>query len=64
MDEADLRKKSETNVFAEFLSKAMPIGLASNVAPPPPPPTPQKMCRGTHDGNVGIGYRNPATTTD
>jgi len=38
MDKADLRKKTETNVFAEFLSKVMPTGQASNVAPPPPPP--------------------------
>ena len=44
MDEADLRKKSETNVLAEFLSKVMPTGQA---APPPPPPTSQKMRRGT-----------------
>ena len=46
MDETDLRKKTETNVFAEFLSKVMPTGQASNVALPPPP-TPQKMRRGT-----------------
>jgi len=44
MDEADLRKKTETNVFAEFLSKVMPKGQA---APPPPPSTPQKMRRET-----------------
>ena len=44
MDEADLRKKTETNVFAEFLSKVMPTGQASNVAPPPP--TPQKCAAG------------------
>jgi len=44
MDEDDLRKKTETNVFAEFLRKVMPTGQA---APPPPPPTPQKMSRGT-----------------
>jgi len=43
MDEADLRKKAETNVFAEFLSKVMPTGQAV----PPPPPTSQKMRRGT-----------------
>ena len=43
MDEADLRKKTETNVFAEFLSKVMPKGQAA----PPPPSTPQKMRRGT-----------------
>jgi len=43
MDEADLRKKTETNVFAEFLSKVMPKGQAAL----PPPPTPQKMRRGT-----------------
>jgi len=42
MDEADLRKKAETNVFAEILCKVMPIGQA-----PPLPPTPQKMRRGT-----------------
>ena len=45
MDEADLRKKTETNVLAEFLSEVMPTG---KIAPrPPPPPTPQKMRRGT-----------------
>jgi len=44
MDEADLRKKTETNVFAEFLSKMLATRKASNVAPPPPP---QKMRRGT-----------------
>jgi len=50
MDEADLRKKTETKLFAEFLSKVMPTGQASNVAPPPLPsfpPTPQKIRRGT-----------------
>jgi len=41
MDEADLRKKTETNVFAEFLSKVMPKGQAAL----PPPTTPQKMRR-------------------
>ena len=35
MDEADLRKKTETNVFAEFLIKVVPTGKASNFAPPP-----------------------------
>jgi len=45
MDEADLRKKTETNGFAEFLSKVIPTGQASNVAPNPP--TPQKIGRGT-----------------
>jgi len=43
MDEADLRKKTEANMFADFLSKVMPKGQA---APPPPPSTPQKMRRG------------------
>jgi len=51
MDEADPRKKTETNVFAEFLSKVMPTGKARDVAlpplPPQPQPTPQKMRRGT-----------------
>jgi len=50
MDDADLRKKTETNVFAEFLSKVMPKRQASKVAPPPPPPpppTPEMMRRGT-----------------
>ena len=45
-----MRKKTETNVFAEVLSKVMPTWQASNVAPPPPPQppsTPQKMRRGT-----------------
>jgi len=40
MDEADLRKKTETNVFAEFLCKVMPEGQAA-------PLQSQKMCRGT-----------------
>ena len=44
MDEADLRKKTEANMFADFLSKVMPKGQA---APPPPPSTPQKMRRET-----------------
>ena len=43
MDKADLRKKTETNVFAEFVSKVMPKGQAAN----PPPSSPQKMRRGT-----------------
>jgi len=49
MDEADLRKKTETYVFADFLSRVMPTGQVSKVSPPPPPPppTPQKMRRGT-----------------
>ena len=48
MDEVDMGKKNETNVFAELLSKVMPTGPASNVAPPPTPlRTPQKMRRGT-----------------
>ena len=38
MDEADLRKKSETNAFADFLSRVMPTGQASKVLPPPPTP--------------------------
>jgi len=47
MDEADLRKKTETNVIADFLSRVMPTGQVSKVSPPPPPPppTPQKMRR-------------------
>ena len=50
MDEADLRKKTETIAFADFLSRVMPTGQSSNVSPPPPPPpppTPQKMRHGT-----------------
>jgi len=49
MDEADLRKKTETNVIADFLSRVMPTGQVSKVSPPPPPPppTPQKERRGT-----------------
>ena len=31
MDEADLRKKTETNVIADFLSRVMPKGQASKV---------------------------------
>jgi len=48
LDEPDLRKKTDTKVFAEFLSKVMPTGQARKVAPPPTPPsppTPQKMRR-------------------
>jgi len=61
MDEADLRKKIETNLFAEFLSKVMHTGQASNVSPPPS--TLQKIRRGTQKTvTFGIGYRNPATT--
>jgi len=53
MDEADLRKKTETNAFADFLSRVMPTGQASKVSSPPPPPppppmpTPPKLRRGT-----------------
>ena len=47
MDEADLRKKTETNLFAEFLSKVMPTGQAAPPPPPPPPPpTPQNKRHG------------------
>jgi len=46
MDEADLRKKMDTNAFADFLSRVMPTGQASKFPPPSPPPlTPQKMRR-------------------
>jgi len=45
MDEADLRKKTETNAFADFLSRVLPTGQASKVSPPLP--TPQTTCRGT-----------------
>jgi len=43
MEEADVRKKTETNAFADYLSRA------SKVSPPPtsPPPMSQKMHRGT-----------------
>jgi len=48
MDEAVLRTKTETNVFADFLSEVMPAGQASKSSPPPPPmPTPPKLRRGT-----------------
>jgi len=51
MDEPDLRRKIETNAFADFLSPVMPTGQASKVStphpPPLPPPTPQKLRRGT-----------------
>jgi len=40
IDEADLRKKTETNVFAEILSKVMSKGQASKDAPPQPPSSP------------------------
>jgi len=48
MDDADIRKKIETNVIADFLSLIMPTGQVSQVSPPSTPPaTPQKMRRGT-----------------
>jgi len=51
MDEADIRRKNETDVIADSLSRVMPTRQASKVSPPPPPPppptTPQKMRRGT-----------------
>ena len=49
MDEPDLRKKTETNAFADFLSRVMLTRQASQVSPPPQPHplTPQKMRRGT-----------------
>ena len=46
MDEADLRKKTETYVIADFLSRVMLAGQASKVSPPPML-TPQKLRRGT-----------------
>jgi len=46
-DEADLRKKTETNLIADFLSRVMPTGQVSKVSPPQPLPSPQKMRRGT-----------------
>jgi len=48
MDDADLRKKTKTNAFADFLSGVITTEQASKVsAPPHLPPTPQKMRRGT-----------------
>jgi len=48
MDDADLRKKTETNEFADFLSRVMLTEQARKFSPPPPPPpTPQKMRRET-----------------
>jgi len=51
MGETDVRKKTETNAFADFLSQVMPPGQAIKVPPPPPPlspmPAPPKLCRGT-----------------
>ena len=52
MDEADLRKKTETNVFADFLSRVISARQASIASPPPAPPpppmpTPPKLRRGT-----------------
>ena len=44
IDEADLRKKTETNVVGDILSRVMPTGQASKVTPPPPI---QKVRRGT-----------------
>ena len=46
MDEAELRKKTETNVFADFLSRVMPAGQTSKDSPPPIP-TPPNLRRGT-----------------
>ena len=53
MDEADLRKKTETYVFSEFLSKVMPTGQASNVTPPP---TLQKMSHGTQTSVTSASF--------
>jgi len=36
MDEADIRKKKETNAFADFLRRVMPTGQARNDLPSPP----------------------------
>ena len=43
------RIKTETNAFADNLSRVMHTGQASKISPPPspPPPTPQKMRHGT-----------------
>jgi len=43
MDEAHLRTDTETNAFAEFLSRVMPTGQASKFSPRPPPPPPPPM---------------------
>ena len=42
LDEADLRKKTETDAFADFLSQVMLTGQASKVSPPAPPSSNQK----------------------
>jgi len=47
MNEADLRKKTETNGFADFLSRVMAAGQANKLSPSPPPLTPPKLRRGT-----------------
>jgi len=56
LDEADLRKMTETNVFADFLSRVLPPGQASKISPPPPSPptpTPVKLSRGTQTDVTG-----------
>jgi len=63
IEEADLRKKAETNVFAEFLSKVMPNGQASKV-PPTPPPTPQKMRRGPQTDVTSASITTPRPTEE
>ena len=62
MDDTDLRKKTETNVFAEILSKVMPRGQASNVALMHL--RLKNAPQDTDNGNIGIGYRKPTITTD
>jgi len=46
MDEADLKKKTETNVFEDFLSRVIPARQACKVSLPPIP-TPPKLRLGT-----------------
>jgi len=66
MDEADLRKKTETNAFADILSLVMTTGQASKVSPLHHLLLLRLRLKNapwdTDDCNVGIGYRIPTTT--
>jgi len=64
MDEADLRKTTETNVIADFLSRVMPTGQASKVSPPSTSSSAyaSKVASRDADGRNGsINYRFPPT---
>jgi len=47
MYEADIRKKTKTSAFADFLSRVMSPGQGTKVSPPPPLlPTLPRLHRG------------------